>query len=96
MTTLADFETEGVPDRESTQARCRAVTGTGARCPGPAEKDSLCGFHDEHEPTTIDDGPRELITATSGTEWRDFDHDLVRAAVRNREFELEFGDGGSE
>lgn len=78
--------------------RCVAIHD-GKRCPGPAEHDGgLCETHAGQDGlVTIDDGPRDLIAATTGVAWSEFDNWLIRGAIKDREFDLEFGeDGGVE
>lgn len=63
--------------------RCKAITNDGQRCSAPTGygKD-CCHTHQISErAVTIDDGPRELIEATTRTLWRNFENELVREAV---------------
>lgn len=86
---------ETAPHRHESfpNGRCRAVKDDGRRCRADSRMSAdVCGSHDG-DVTTIDDGPKDLIGATTGTPWRDFGHVLVRAAIANREFELEHGGG---
>jgi hypothetical protein len=64
--------------------RCRAITTDGARCKSPKGfREPLCHTHQmQHDAVTIDDGPVELIEATTRTIWRNFENDRVREAVR--------------
>ncbi len=78
------------------EGRCRAVRD-GRRCEGRAEAGTdLCPAHGQQEdPTTIDDGPRALIAATTGQEWEYFDNWLIRGAIKDREWPEKYGDGDS-
>ena len=87
------------PHRHETyhNGRCRAISADGMRCLADSQMSSdLCGAHDRAaDVTTIDDGPRELIEATLGVEWRNFGNWWIRGAVKDREWELEHGEGGA-
>ncbi len=91
-------EKDDTPHRHESyhNGRCRAISQDGQRCRADSQMSSeLCGPHDRADDvTTIDDGPRELIEATSGVEWENFANRLVRGAVKDRDWEIEFGEGG--